>query len=50
MTKVIIKDADAAVTAIDAFASFCLSVSEGNVAAAAFDIIGLVAALRNAVA
>lgn len=50
MTKVIIKDADAAVTAIDAFASFCLSVSEGNIAAATFDVVGLVAAIRNAVA
>ena len=49
MPKGIIKDADAAVTAIDAFANLCLSIAEGNVAQAVVDTIGLAASVRNAV-
>ena len=50
MTKVIIKDADAAVTAMDAFASFCLSISEGNYAAVIADAATLIVTIRNAIA
>ena len=49
MPKGIIKDADAAVTAIDAFANLCLSIAEGNVAQAVVDTIGLAASIKNAV-
>jgi|TARA_R110002111_G_scaffold2490_4_gene15772 hypothetical protein len=49
MSKVIITDADAAVCAIDYFTSFCLSFSEGNIAQAAFDFIGLAAAIKNSI-
>ena len=49
MPKGIIKDADAAVTALDAFANLCLSIAEGNVAQAVVDTIGLAASIRNAV-
>jgi len=50
MSKLIIKDADAAVTAMDAFASFCLSISEGNYAAVAMDAAALIVSIRNAIA
>ena len=49
MTKLIIKDADAAVTALDAFSSLCMAVADGNYLQAAFDLIGMIAAIRNAV-
>lgn len=47
MTKFFITDADAAVCAMDCFASFCIAVSEGNVAKAAFDLVGTVAAIKH---
>lgn len=49
MTKLVIKDADAAVTALDAFSNLCLSAAEGNYVQVAFDLIGMIAAIRNAV-
>ena len=48
MPKAIITDADAAVCAIDCFATLCLSIAEGNIAQAVFDTIGLAAAIKNA--
>jgi hypothetical protein len=49
MSKLIIKDADAAVTAMDAFASLCLSISEGNYAAVAMDVAAVVVSVKNAI-
>tara|TARA_E500000318_G_scaffold76950_1_gene71686 strand:- start:920 stop:1069 length:150 start_codon:yes stop_codon:yes gene_type:complete len=49
MSKLIIKDADAAVTALDAFSNLCMAAAEGNYVQVAFDLIGMIAAIRNAV-
>lgn len=49
MSKFFIKDADAAVTAIDCFASLCMSASEGNMLKAAFELAGFLAAIKNSV-
>ena len=49
MPKGIIKDADAAVCAIDCFATLCLSIAEGNIAQIIFDAIGLAASIKNAI-
>tara|TARA_R110002124_G_scaffold146672_2_gene311921 strand:- start:331 stop:483 length:153 start_codon:yes stop_codon:yes gene_type:complete len=49
MSKLIIKDADAAVTAMDAFSSLCLSFSEGNYAALAVDTAAFIISIKNAV-
>ena len=47
MTRFFIKDADAAVTAIDCFASFCMSAAAGDTVKAAFDLATFLAALQN---
>ena len=49
MTRFFIKDADAAVTAIDCFASFCMSAADGNAVKAAFELAGFLAAIKNSV-
>ena len=49
MSKLIIKDADAAVTAMDAFSSLCLSFSEGNYAALAVDTVAFIISIKNAI-
>jgi len=49
MTRFFIKDADAAVTAIDCFASFCMSAADGNAVKAAFELASFLAAIKNSV-
>ncbi len=49
MSKLIIKDADAAVTAMDAFSSLCLSFSDGNYAAIVVDATAFIISIKNAV-
>ena len=48
MSKLVIKDADAAVTAIDIFANLCLSCAEGNYAQMVIDAFGFISAIKNA--
>ena len=49
MSKLIIKDADAAVTAMDAFSSLCLLFSDGNYAAIVVDAAAFIVSIKNAV-
>jgi hypothetical protein len=49
MSNYFIKDADAAVTAIDCFVSFCSSAAEGNMVKAAFDVVSLAAAIKQSI-
>ena len=49
MSKLIIKDADAAVTAMDAFSSLCLAISDGNYAAIVMDAAAFIISIKNAV-
>jgi len=47
--KVIIKDAEAAVTAMDALSCLCMSAAEGNWFQAAFDFVSFAIATKNAI-
>ena len=48
MSKLVIKDADAAVTAMDIFAYLCLACAEGNYAQMIIDAFGFITAIKNA--